>query len=356
MSFEPTSEKTSTFQMSSSQLKRKALFRLDSGGQYGLGHVMRSKALADALLKINIECTFAVQSVHSNDAVLPHNLININTENDFHSLAKAYDVIIVDHYDYTTELFFQLSKIDHTVLVVLDDECNRGKLYADIVINPAAQAASLPYAETCPEAKWLFGFDYILLRSFFKELESQYDEYSYYEKRQSIVITFGGSDVTGLTLPLLKSIKNTSLMSFDIIVVTGVGCQNSDEIETYCSELKMSYKHNVKNMAQLFLKAKLAISAAGSTAFELAYCGVPSIFAVVADNQLISIEDQCRQGWCQMVDCRKQNNVSDIIYYAEKLINSTQLKELSQLAQSLVDGKGAERIAQCIKSEISNQK
>ena len=74
-----------------SHMNKKALFRLDSGGKYGLGHIMRSKALADALRKIGVECTFAVKTIHANDAVNPHQLIIINNEDEFLSLPKHYD-------------------------------------------------------------------------------------------------------------------------------------------------------------------------------------------------------------------------------------------------------------------------
>ena len=63
-----------------SHMNKKALFRLDSGGKYGLGHIMRSKALADALQRSGVECTFAVKTIHENDAVNPHQLIVINNE------------------------------------------------------------------------------------------------------------------------------------------------------------------------------------------------------------------------------------------------------------------------------------
>lgn len=341
-------------------MKKKALIRLDSGGKFGLGHVMRSKALADALFKMQINCTFAVQSIHSEDAVIPHQLMKIQSEDDFVSLAKSYDVIIIDHYDYTTELLYKLSKQERSVLVVLDDECNRGHLYADIVINPVKNASSLPYKEMAPDAKFLFGPEYVLLRALFKDMDCQPFSPSFFKQRKSIVITFGGSDVTGLTLPVLKLIHNTSLVNFEVIVVTGAGCKNSNEIAQYCQKKHFTYQHNVKNMAALFSKARFAISAAGSTAFELAYCGVPSVFAVVADNQLHSVKEQCQYGWCQMVDCREQSrnskNAIELLSLAEQLLNSGQLEKLSQTAQTVIDGKGAQRIAACIKHEISKRK
>ncbi len=179
---------------------KKALFRLDSGDKYGLGHIMRSMALADALVKkifkpendpIEIECTFAAKKIHANEAVNSHQLIFIESEEDFLSLAKSYDIVIVDHYEYTTELFFKLSILEHSILVILDDECNRGNLYADIVINPVTQAVSLPYKKVAPGAKLLLGSEYILLRPIFQQFGSKYMEQHPFEQRDTNADGFG---------------------------------------------------------------------------------------------------------------------------------------------------------------------
>lgn len=332
-----------------SHMNKKVLFRLDSGGKYGLGHLMRSKALADALRKKGVECTFAVKTVHANNALNPHQLLfigseAINTEDEFLALAENYDSVIIDHYDYSSELFYALSQLEHTTLVVLDDECNRGFLYADLIINPVNQARSLPYQQMSPGAELLLGSDYILLGQAFAQVACPD-----YESRDSIVVTFGGSDVTNLTLPVLKAIKNTSLTDFNIIVVTGGGGKNIEEIKDYCHQYDFLHQHNVNNMAALFSKARFALSAAGSTAFELACCGVPAVFAVVADNQLMSINEQCQSGWCEMVDCRRENKAEELVHKAEQMIKSTQLESFSQTAQALTCAQGADRAASYIK-------
>ncbi len=338
----------------------KVLFRLDSGGQFGLGHIMRSKALADAFVKIEqdgarIESTFAVKKIHAIQDVIPHQLIFLDTEEEFVCLANFYDIIIIDHYDYTTDLFLQLSTIKKSILVVLDDECNRGNLYADIVvnpgINPTVNALAQEYKKVAAKAKLLLGAEYVLLRAFFNQLENQP-----LEQRQSIIITFGGSDITRLTIPVLKAIKNSILKKHTIIVVTADGYQHLDEIKKFCFQQHFIHKHNVENMAALFSTAKFAISAAGSTVFELACCGVPAVFAVVADNQFISVKEQSKYGWCSVIDCREKNKADELVLTAEKMIIQLPLQQLSQTASSLIDGKGAERVARFIQTELLTYK
>ena len=339
-------------------MSQKALFRLDSGGQFGLGHVMRSKALADALLDLSIKSTFAAVNIHSNSAVKPHTLIELESEDEFLFLAQSYDVIIVDHYGYTSELFFELSQLKQSILVLLDDECNRGALYADMVCNPVKGTELLPYKEVAPNANLLLGSEYIIIRSLFlRQEQAPLFELSAFKRRKSLVVTFGGSDVRELTIPVLNLIHQSSLSEFEVIVVTSVGFQNVNNIEALSQQYHFQHLHDVENMAAVFSQAKLAISAAGSTAFELAYCGVPSVFAVVADNQLLSIREQCQSGWCQMVDCREKSksldNAAELVLLAEKMLSTRSLEALSQKAQNQIDGRGAQRIASSIQKKMS---
>lgn len=317
-----------------------AALRLDSGNSFGLGHMMRSKALADALLKIDIKCTFFVRKVHPDCSVIPHNIVYIDDEAEFITLAKKYDVIVVDHYDYTSELFFQLSKIKQSILVILDDECNRGDLYADIIVNPVKEAISLPYNNVSPSAKLLIGTQYAILGKSFQKLK-----FPLFEKRDLIIVMFGGSDIGELTLPVLKTVKNTSLLNYRVVAVTGPGCKHVDEIREYCEKTGFEHQHDVKNMARLFLNTRLAISAAGSTVFELACSGVPSVFAVVADNQFLSVMSQSKLGWCEVVDCRIMNQEKELVRKADNMLVSESLENKSRIAQSQIDGKGAERVA-----------
>ena len=76
---------------------------------------------------------------------------------------------------------------------------------------------------------------------------------------------------------------------------------------------------------------------------------MPAVIAVFADNQLMSIKEQCQHGWCEMIDCRTQNKAQEIVSKAEQMIHSGALETLSQTAQSLVDAQGADRVAAQIK-------
>ncbi len=332
---------------------KKALFRLDSGSHCGLGHLIRSKALADALLKVGISSTFAVKHIHNKKALETHQVLYIQSEDEFLSYVREYELIIIDHYGFTSEHFHSISLIldpyPEKKLIVLDDECNRGQLFADVIVNPMRTADALAYKMCAPKAHLLLGAQYTLLRPEFSQTNWQD-----YTQRKSIIISFGGSDVAGLTLPVLKSILQSKISHLPIIVIVGAACPQAKHIQNFCLIHNVTYLFDVKNMATLFFQARLALSAAGSTVYELAYCGVPSVFAIVADNQQQSIEQQSMLGWYSMVDCRsmtdphRENRAKKLVHKAEKMILNRPLNELSQIASSSMNANGADQVASYI--------
>lgn len=102
----------------------------------------------------------------------------------------------------------------------------------------------------------------------------------------------------------------------------------------------------VEHMKEYMMEADIAISAGGTTLYELCACGTPTITYSFADNQLNNVlqfqEDE-------LMDYAGDVRDMDVFKNAEILLDkydeSVELrKERSTKMQSLVDGKGSERI------------
>ena len=76
---------------------------------------------------------------------------------------------------------------------------------------------------------------------------------------------------------------------------------------------------NEHNMSALMQKCDIAISAAGSTLYELCATGIPAITYTLADNQLIAAEQFDKQGiMLSAGDCRDDEG---FIVRLEKLLD-----------------------------------
>jgi len=121
------------------------------------------------------------------------------------------------------------------------------------------------------------------------------------------------------------------------------------------SEHELEIIQSPKNMAELISWADLAISAAGSTCWEMAFLGLPAILVIAAKNQeAVAIRMQehgaaINLGWYNFLDKDKINNTLTSLLHNDK-----QRLEMSKTGNQLIDGKGCKRIISEMKLYTNN--
>ena len=96
------------------------------------------------------------------------------------------------------------------------------------------------------------------------------------------------------------------------------------------------------------MEADVAVSAGGTTLYELCACGTPTITYSCADNQLNNVLQFQEDGLMAYAgDIRNTNIFKKTEALLKRLDDSYQLrKECSEKMQGLVDGNGSIRIAE----------
>jgi spore coat polysaccharide biosynthesis predicted glycosyltransferase SpsG len=113
------------------------------------------------------------------------------------------------------------------------------------------------------------------------------------------------------------------------------------------SRFPIRLERNVTNMPELMAWADVAISAGGTTCWELAFMGLPSIVLILAENQRLAAEKLDA-----MTSALNLGEHQNICHHTIKqkilmLIFSSKLRlKISQNCQCLVDGLGSEKISQ----------
>jgi UDP-2,4-diacetamido-2,4,6-trideoxy-beta-L-altropyranose hydrolase len=132
-----------------------------------------------------------------------------------------------------------------------------------------------------------------------------------------------------------------------LIVVVGPGNPNGEMLEQEAagSNSLIRVCRNVTNIPELMSWADVAISAAGSTCWELCFLGLPAALIDVAENQRpiagalgqdgVAIHLGSGHGFCPDEAAAKVKAL---------LLSSTARSSMSERAQLLVDGVGTERI------------
>ncbi|REG84842.1 PseG/SpsG family protein [Marinomonas pollencensis] len=323
----------------------KALVRADASVGIGMGHRVRCQALIAALQALGWDCQFVVHRACATFAQPEDQLID--TEQEFLQQAATVDLVILDHYQYQAADIARLYQYQANLLV-LDDMNERGAFPARWVLNPLHEEYS-PQVQTS-----LTGPQFALLRA---EFQSKPQASHFPEK---LLLTLGGTDPLMLTLGILKSLQRRHFPLEKILVLCGKNALNSEAVKAFSERHKIDFKQGLSEVSPVMKEAKLAISAAGGTLFELAAMGVPSIFAQVADNQTRSLQQHVPLGWCQAVRfdhlpvTQRASQIDALVEQALLAWSDTPWLQASKLvAQSLVDGQGAARVALIIHEALA---
>jgi len=114
---------------------------------------------------------------------------------------------------------------------------------------------------------------------------------------------------------------------------------------------KIMVRRNVSNMAELMAAADIAVSAAGSTCWELCLLGLPTLLLDVAANQTALATELDRRG-CAVRVGDETVSVEKMACELGRLLTSLEVRQsLSLLSRELVDGKGAGRVVSVLRGE-----
>jgi len=165
-----------------------------------------------------------------------------------------------------------------------------------------------------------------------------------------LLVMMGGSDPENITARAIEALQVAGIENLDTTVVVGGSNPNFEALQGLTSRAsRVTVRRDVSNMAELMAKADVAISAAGSTSWELCLMGVPALLIDVADNQTeVARELDRRQCAVRIGD--RTVTAGAIATQLKRLADCQSLRQsLSQRARELVDGRGAVRVVSALR-------
>lgn len=361
------------------------VFRVDSSYLMGTGHVMRCLALAEILQAKHAKVTWICRDLPGNCIEIikrqgfcvlelpehPEQKQVIHTFSEHRqwlgvpwqldaeetiacltSIEKS-DWFIIDHYalgvDWEQEIRPYVTR-----MAVIDDLADR-EHYCELLIDQNYYNQPIcRYKNKVPkECPVYIGPQYALLRQEFRAARLALIPRSGKVKR--LLVFLGGSDLHNATI-LILSVLNGAIFS-DIIVDVVVGASNPERniIKDYCEAKNYNYHCQVTNMAELMAQADLAIGAGGITTWERCCVGLPSLVVSIAVNQEILVhfaEPACIFEYVGSAATLNKLRLSNQL--EELVINQNKLQKMSENGLALVDGLGAERVANLLLAGVDN--
>ncbi|MBU1042426.1 MAG: UDP-2,4-diacetamido-2,4,6-trideoxy-beta-L-altropyranose hydrolase [Proteobacteria bacterium] len=232
---------------------------------------------------------------------------------------------------------------------VVDDTCDRDAYDANVYLNQNIGAEELS-PKLSPDALKLLGPRYALLRQEFRAVRQTTKPCP--KRARNIMVTFGGSDPGNVSSRVLQALACLADPSLHVLVVAGAANPHAEFLRPLAAALPCTCEvlQAVTDMPGLMAWAELAISAAGSTCWELCYFGVPMLITSVADNQDIILTELVRSGAAQAFP--PQTRPEELASALGALVTDAALRQsMHETSQRLVDGHGAERVVRAMRSE-----
>ena len=351
--------------------------RCDASHEIGTGHVMRCLTLADQLRDKGGEVTFICRehSGNINDVIEKHGFsvhrlpfIDTPSDKDFRSeyarwLAapvetdaletgawlkdrnRSIDLLVVDHYALGAEWEIAVRPLVSRILVI-DDLADR-RHDCDLLLDQNRLASSDKcYDGLVPaHCRNLIGPGYALLRPEFVRMRAESGQL---RDARRLFLFFGGSDPTDETGKALRALTMLTDYELTADVVVGQTNPHRGAVEKACRQMPgMAYHSQVDNMAELMARAGLGLGAVGVTTYERCCLGLPTLITAIAENQIAIGRGADKHGVARYLG-RSSEVTTEMIAEAVApfLRDATIGTQMAAKARALVDGHGAQRVAE----------
>ena len=335
------------------ETSRNLLVRCDGDGRLGMGHVVRCLAIAGGLREGHgYGVRFAVRDGESAGAAairadgFPVDVLPSGDEAagiDGSLSGHPADAILLDVRTDLPAAAVRRWRSEGLLTVVLDDPSPR-RLAPDLAIYPP-----VPQLD---EVSWegfdgvlLAGWEWLPLRPAFADIVRPPRG-----TLPQVLVTAGGSDPGGLTLPILEALETVPL-DFTVVVVVGAAFLHDDALAAFLETARPRYRvaRSVSDMAGLMAASDLAVVSFGVTAYELAAAGVPSVLLGLTDDHARSAEALASADVAVALGVHDRVGREEIAQAARALLEDPERrKQMAERAAALVDGRGAARIAERI--------
>ena len=167
----------------------------------------------------------------------------------------------------------------------MDDFGTQGPYVADIIVNQDPIAGERLYVRREPHARLLLGTEYTFLRREFRQHPRPQRKIPAVARR--LLLTFGGSDPDRLTELALAALESVAVDGLEAVVLIGPSNARGAELETAGqgrANLQL-LRNPPEDLVEWMSRCDLAVLAAGSTLWELAYCRAPCIALLTSEDQ-----------------------------------------------------------------------
>jgi UDP-2,4-diacetamido-2,4,6-trideoxy-beta-L-altropyranose hydrolase len=336
--------------------RHRVVVRANASARIGLGHLRRCAALGRRLDTAGVDVHFLTKTEDLDPAVEVGGFAGacVMLESALQGAADAAytaeycrsvgaDRLIVDHYQ--VDEAYQRVLLDSGIRWLQFDGAASMPLWADWVVSmsPAANGERYRVLLRRPGTRLLLGPRYAILRD---EFLQWHEARPVNPQAHRLLFTFGGGDDRGACLACLEALRKTNV--FEITILSSSYNPQLSSIRSWLeqhADLRGRLLLDDTDVARRMTEADIAVTAGGTTTFEMAMLGLPALIVQIADNQRINAQAWERAGVAVDLGPLEQLDTDRLRNELVNLAGDAGLRErMATLGREYVDGHGVERI------------
>jgi len=257
-------------------------------------------------------------------------------------------VYLIDSYFVSDTYLQAMSKLVRTAYI---DDLHERIWSCDTLICYGMYAEDYDYVKEYPGAQLLLGETYMPMNRIYRDLP----EHGIREDLREVLVVSGGTDPVHFLPQFLKLVaEQTAWREIRFTLIAGALDPDLPELKRMAETLEnVTICGPIPNLKAALQNSDLAITAAGTTLYELAATGTPGICYALADNQIPNAKAFAKRdlflfaGYIHIDGFSKETLQKQL----EQMRDAALRREMSKRLRRLTDGRGAERIARALLSE-----
>lgn len=344
--------------------KPKIFIRADGGTSIGMGHIVRSLALAD-MLRETFDFVFVLQetnqTVYDTIEEVVKSMVKLPSTADYNSDAERFikhisknDFVVLDGYHFKTG-YQQTIKNNCYKLICIDD-LHAWHQVADVVINHADGVAEISYSKE-DYTKLCLGLKHILLRKPFLQPSAKTNIITSIKK---VFISMGAADIDNITTKFTQVLVTLNGIE-EIHLMLGAINPHLNEIDKLIElnkhiKIEKHFNINADKLRVLLEHCDVAICPASSISYECCATGIGLISGYTADNQKGILNGLLKHKSALSFGDLTTVSVTEICERFTKLMQEPSLlNELISNQKLMIDGKSPIRLLKVFKNLLPVQ-
>lgn len=336
--------------------------RTDANEIIATGHVMRCLTIAEEIVNLKGKVSFIVSDEESvpliKDRGFEYIITNskwndVDVESEFEILSQYInenDMLLIDSYFIKNNY---IKRFINICKVATFDDMFEEKKDADIIINYNIFYKKFDYSgryKNCGN-KLLLGEKYVPLRKQFSLVQPLKEVRECIRPR--VLLMCGGGDSKNFICTCLQFIHKMNSKLFNSIdwkIVVGKYYPHFEQLSEFGrKQANIDIMKNIKNIAGVMRDCDICITAASTVLYECCAMLLPTLFVVVADDQIYDAEVFSEDG--RMTYCGNYNEVPalteiNILGTLENIVNNKgEQQYMKDKMSGFIESDGAYKIA-----------